>query len=71
LEFTNLYYSETELSSEATQTVLMILGTLARKTQKYNDAMLYLSKAMAVRDGKPAYKRLIDLELDEIRDRRK
>lgn len=71
LEFTNLYYSETELSAEATQTVLMILGTLARKTQNYNDAMLYLSKAMAVRDGKPAYKRLIDLELDEIRDRRK
>ncbi len=71
LETTNLYYSESELSPEATQVTLMILGTLARKTQKYNDAMLYLSKAFSIRDGKPAYRRLIDIELDEVRERRK
>ncbi len=71
LEATKLYYSETELSSEATQINLMILGTLARKTKRYNDAMLYLSKAMSVRDGRPAYKRIIDIEMDEIRYRNK
>ncbi len=68
LEYTNIYYSECELSSEATQVVLMILGTLARKLQNYNDAILYLSKAISVRNGKSVYKRLIDLEIDEIRE---
>jgi uncharacterized protein (DUF2225 family) len=71
LEATKLYYSETVLSSEATQINLMILGTLSRKTQKYNDAMLYLSKAMSVPDGKSVYKRIIDIEMDEIRYRNK
>ena len=46
----------------------MILGTLARKLQNYNDAILYLSKAISVRNGKSVYKRLIDLEIDEIRE---
>lgn len=71
LEATKLYYSETELSSEATQANLMILGTLARKTERFNDAMLYLSKAMSVPDGKSVYKRIIDIEMDEIRYRSK
>lgn len=71
LEYTNIYYSETELSPETTQVNLMILGTLAKKLQNYNDAILYLSKAMSVRNGKSVYKRLIDLEMDEIRDRKK
>lgn len=68
LEYTDIYYSECDLSLEARQVALMILGTLARKLRNYNDAILYLSKAIAVPTGKSVYKRLIELEIDEIRE---
>lgn len=68
LEFTDVYYSECDLSPEARQVALMILGTLARKLGNYNDSILYLSKAITVPTGKSVYKRLIELEIDEIRE---
>ncbi len=68
LEYTDIYYSECDLSPEARQVALMILGTLARKLGKYNDSILYLSKAITVPTGKSVYKRLIELEIDEIRE---
>ena len=68
LEYTQIYYSECDLSKEASQVALMILGTLARKLGNYNGSILYLSKAIAVPSGKSVYKRLIELEIDEIRE---
>jgi len=68
LEYTDIYYSECDLSPEARQVALMILGTLARKLNNYNDSILYLSKAITVPTGKSVYKRLIELEIDEIRE---
>ena len=68
LEYTDTYYSECDLSPEAKQVALMILGTLARKLGNYNDSILYLSKAISVPTGKSVYKRLIELEIDEIRE---
>ena len=71
LEYTDLYYSECDLSLEAKQVALMILGTLSRKLGNYNGAILYLSKAITVPTGKSVYKRLIELEIDEIREEKK
>ncbi len=69
-EYTKIYYSECDLSLEAKQVALMILGTLARKLQNYDDAIFHLSSAITVNTGKTVYKRLIENEIYDIREER-
>lgn len=70
-ELTKAYYSECYLSKEAEQVALMIIGTLAFKLGYLDEAFLTLGKAKTMPEGKQAYKLIIDLELDKVREARK
>lgn len=70
-ETTQNYYSECNLSNDARQTILMTLGTLARKLGNTNDAILCLSNAVREQPSKTVYRRLIEIEIDEMRNERK
>ncbi len=64
------YYEHEELTEEAKQTLFMISGTLAKKLGKYDDALRHLGVAKFCKTDKPAYKKLIELEIEDIREKR-
>ncbi len=64
------YYEHEELAEEAKQTLFMISGTLAKKLGKYDEALRHLGNAKFCKTDKPIYKKLIELEIEDIRERR-
>lgn len=70
-EANKVFYNECNLSDELSQTTLMIIGTLAKRLGNYDEAILNLSKAIRTPNCKSVYKRLIDMEVDNIRSMKK
>ncbi len=63
------YYSKGDLSGDGVeQSLLMILGTLARRLGDLDEATNYIGAAKFMRDGKVAYKMLIEDEIDALNE---
>ncbi len=62
------YYDTVADSEEERQVILMILGTLAHKLEKYEDAVRYLGQAKFIKQGKAVYKTLIMNEYDDVKE---
>ncbi|MEG0339567.1 MAG: DUF2225 domain-containing protein [Oscillospiraceae bacterium] len=64
-----LNYLDTQtLPTDADQSNNMILGALAKKIGKNEDAIMYLNKARRATVSKPVFKQLAEREIDEIRE---
>ncbi len=64
------YYEHEELAEEAKQTLFMISGTLAKKLGRFDEALRHLGNAKFCKTDKPVYKKLIELEIEDIREKR-